>query len=83
MIYVMVRIDPMLAAIALAVVPVLYILTTICRRRLHERWTEFKSLESGAMSIIQEVLGALRTVKAFGREAAEQARFFARSRPLV
>jgi ATP-binding cassette subfamily B protein len=83
MIYVMARIDLMLAAIALAVVPVLYILTTICRQRVGGRWTEFKNLESSAMSIVHEVLGALRTVKAFGRETAEQDRFVTRSRLLV
>jgi ATP-binding cassette, subfamily B, bacterial len=83
MIYVMACIDQLLAAIALSVVPVLYALTTVCRRQLHERWTEFKNLESGTIAIVHEVLGALRTVKAFGREMAEQDRFVAKSSRLV
>jgi ATP-binding cassette, subfamily B, bacterial len=83
MLYVIARIDPMLAALALITVPVLYLLTTFSRQRLRKHWMEYKNLESGAMSIVHEVLGALRTVKAFGREAAERGRFFARSRPLI
>lgn len=83
MVYVIARIDLMLAAVALITIPVLYVLTTICRQRLHARWMEFKNIESGAISIIHEVLGALRTVKAFGRETAERKRFFARSTPLI
>jgi ATP-binding cassette, subfamily B, bacterial len=82
MIYVMTQIDISLAAVALFIVPVLYGLTTSCRKRLRTRWTEFKNVESGATSLVQEVLSALRTVKAFGREAAERDRFIARSTPL-
>jgi ATP-binding cassette subfamily B protein len=83
MIYVMARIDVWLAAIALIIVPVLYGLTTVCRKRLLVCWTDYKNLESGAMSLVQEVLGALRTVKAFGQEAAERDRLITRSRPLI
>jgi ATP-binding cassette subfamily B protein len=83
MMYVMARIDVWLAAIALIIVPVLYGLTTVCRKRLLVCWTDYKNLEAGAMSLVQEVLGALRTVKAFGREAAEQDRLIGRSQPLI
>ena len=83
MIYVISHIDWKLAVVASAIIPILYFLTTFCRRWLHDRWVEFKHLESSAMSLTQEVLGALRTVKAFGREVAERDRFFARSRRLV
>src|SRR5262249_46224608 len=38
------------------------------------------ALESSAASIVQEVLGALRVVKAFGREYYEQTRFTERAR---
>src|SRR2546421_347954 len=41
---------------------------------------EAKKLESSTMSIVQEVLGALRVVKAFGQEAREEERFIRRSR---
>src|SRR5256885_6085650 len=38
-----------------------------------------KKLESATQSIVQEVLGALRIVKAFGQEAREEQRFLGRS----
>src|SRR5207245_9283849 len=38
-----------------------------------------KELESGAMKVVHEVLGAVRVVKAFGREESEERRFTQRS----
>jgi ATP-binding cassette subfamily B protein len=83
MIYVTARIDIWLAAIALAIVPALYGLAATRRRRLRLRWAEYKQLESGTISLVQEVLGALRVVKAFGREDRERDQFVARSGALV
>lgn len=83
MIYVTARIDIWLAAIALAIVPALYGLAASRRRRLRLRWAEYKRLESGTISLVQEVLGALRVVKAFGREDRERDQFVARSGALV
>src|SRR5262249_4483629 len=40
---------------------------------------KLKGLESASMSVVQEVLGALRVVKAFGQEEREQERFVAKS----
>ena len=40
---------------------------------------EVKKLESGALSVVQEVLTGLRVVKAFGQEDREQERFVGRS----
>src|SRR5947208_9698408 len=39
-----------------------------------------KKLESSALAVVQEALGALRVVKAFGQEARETDRFLRRSR---
>src|SRR5438445_667785 len=39
-----------------------------------------KKLESSALAVVQETLGALRVVKAFGQEAHETGRFLHRSR---
>jgi ATP-binding cassette, subfamily B, bacterial len=69
----------LLALIALAVCPILLLLIQAARKRLRTRWHEVKRLESGAMSVVQEVLGALRVVKAFGREWHEYDRFRERS----
>lgn len=80
MIYVTFRIDWQLALVALAVSPVLYAVSQTYRLRLRAQTREVKKLESSAMSVIQEVLSALRVVKAFGMEWYEQNRYFHRSR---
>src|SRR5881392_575183 len=72
MIYVMTRIDWQLALIALAISPGLVVTGRIFRRRLRRHSREAKKLESSTMSIVQEALGALRVVKAFGQEAREE-----------
>jgi ATP-binding cassette, subfamily B, bacterial len=69
----------LLALIALAVCPILVLLIRASRKRLRTRWHKVKELESGAMSVVQEVLGALRLVQAFGREKHEHDRFRGRS----
>src|SRR2546428_2910161 len=79
MIYVMTRIDWQLALIALAISPGLVVTGRIFRRHLRRHSREAKKLESSTMSIVQEVLGALRVVKAFGQEAREEERFIHRS----
>lgn len=83
MIVVTTRIDPLLAVVALAICPVLYLLTVICRRRVRARWAELKAAESAAVGVVQEVLAALRTVKSFNREEQEGARFIRRADKLV
>lgn len=75
MLYVMVKIDAELALVALAVAPVLFLLTRASGKRLRDRWYEVKKSESSAMSVIQEALGAVRVVKAFGQEEREKERY--------
>ena len=79
MIWVMATIDWTLAVIALAVAPVLYALTGFSRRLVREEWSKVKEMESSAMSIVHEVLNAMRVVKAFGAEDFEQKRFLSHS----
>ena len=74
------RIDGGLALITLCVVPPLVLLSWRFRSRLRSRAREVKKLESGALSVVQEVLTGLRVVKAFGQEDREQERFVGRSR---
>ena len=75
MLYVMLRLDWQVALIALAVSPPLIIATRIYRPRLRRQSREVKRLESAAVSVAQEALGALRVVKAFGQEDREAGRF--------
>ena len=69
------RIDWQLALVALAISPALFIMNQHYRRRLRPQWHQVKQLETSALSIVQEVLGALRVVKAFGQEHREHERF--------
>jgi ATP-binding cassette subfamily B protein len=80
MIYVTARIDGGLALIALSVIPPLLVASWRFRERLRSRSRQVKQLESGALSVVQEVLTGLRVVKAFGQEDREQERFVGRSR---
>jgi ATP-binding cassette, subfamily B, bacterial len=79
MIYVTARIDMQLALVALAVTPPLLLAAGYYRRRMRAQSREVKLLESGALSVVQEVLTGLRVVKAFGQEDREQDRFVDRS----
>ncbi len=75
MVFIIVRIDWQLAAVALVVSPALFALATYYNRRMRARYREARRLESSAIRIVQEALGAFRVVKAFGREKSEQERF--------
>ena len=79
MIYVIVRIDPALAAVALVITPLLSLLSTASSRLVRRRSKKVKELDSSAMSVIQEVLGSVRLIKAFGQEDREHERFVRRS----
>lgn len=74
MLYITFRLDPMLASIALAISPVLFLVSRIYRRRMRSSSHALKHLESSSYSVIQEVLTSLRVVKAFGNEKREQER---------
>jgi ATP-binding cassette subfamily B protein len=80
MLYVSFRIDWQLALVALAISPILFGVARSYRRRLRQRSRQVKRLESQALGIVQEVLGALGVVKGFAQEEREQARFVAQAR---
>jgi ATP-binding cassette, subfamily B, bacterial len=65
--------------VALAVSPALFLVARAYRHRLRRQWGDAKKLESCAMSVVQEVLAAMRVVKAFGQENYEQERFICQS----
>jgi ATP-binding cassette subfamily B protein len=74
-----VSINAKLALIGLLVAPILAGLTYLYSRTLRRRWSEVQSVESSAFGVVQEVLGALRVVNAFGQEQRERERFLRQS----
>jgi ATP-binding cassette subfamily B protein len=75
MIYVTAHLDWHLALVATSIIPLLMIIPEIYERRMRGQYINVKELESSTLGIVQEVLSALRVVKAFGREEHEQERF--------
>src|SRR5207249_2951246 len=79
MIYVTARINWPLALVALSISPVLLLVSSLYRPLLRRQWREVKQFETFAFSVVQEVLAALRVVKAFAQEEREAERFMRRS----
>ncbi len=79
MIYITARISWQLALVIMTVAPLYFVLVALYREPLRSRWRDVASLESSAMSVVQEVLAAVRIVKAFGKENQEKERFMHRS----
>jgi ATP-binding cassette subfamily B protein len=79
MIIVTAKMDLELAVVALLITPVLFLLSLGCSRIVRKRSQTIKGLDSSAMSVIQEVIGSIRVIKAFGQEGREHARFVRRS----
>jgi ATP-binding cassette, subfamily B, bacterial len=73
------RLDPQLALVAIAIAPPLLLLNSAYRIRVRPRYRNVKRMESSALGVVQEALGAVRVVKAFGREDREEQRFRDRS----
>ncbi len=78
-VYVTARISWQLAAIALAIAPILFILSRVYTRRVRKRYHALKELESSSLGVLQDVLTAMRVVKAFGRERDEHDRYVRQS----
>src|ERR1051325_2614288 len=74
------RIDWHLTLVAVTISPILLLLSQAYRPRLRQQSRKTKDLEHSALAVIQEVLQALRVVKAFGREEQEEDRYVQRSR---
>jgi len=79
MIVVTARLDWQLALVGLTISPPLFLLSRSYRPRLRKQSRQVKKHESAALAIVQETLGALRVVKAFGQETKETKRFVGRS----
>jgi ATP-binding cassette, subfamily B, bacterial len=79
MIVVTARMDLMLALVALTITPALFFLSLGCSRIVRQRSETIKNLDSSALAVIQEVIGSIRVIKAFGQETREHDRFVRRS----
>lgn len=79
MIVVTARMDLLLSIVALLITPILFWLSLSCSRIVRKRSQTIKQLDSSALSVIQEVIGSIRVIKAFGQETREHARFVRRS----
>ncbi len=79
MLYVSARIDWGLALVAVAITPPLLAVLAVFRGRLRRRSREIRKLESASLGVVQEVLAAIRVVKAFGQADRERRRFVGRS----
>jgi ATP-binding cassette subfamily B protein len=79
MIGVMLFINWRFAVIAVGIMPVLLLLLKLSTSKLKKGWKKVKEDESLAISVVHEVLGSLRVVKAFGQEENEGRRFVSRS----
>lgn len=80
MLVVIARLDVQIALVALAVCPFLVWFFRRFSGMVRPRYRDLAGVESDAMTVVQEVLTALRVVKAFGRERREHERFLHRSR---
>jgi ATP-binding cassette subfamily B protein len=75
MVFVMARIDWLLALAAMGILPILYVLTQVYGRRLNLQWRQAKNLENSALSVVEEVMSSVRVVKAFAQEDREHQRY--------
>jgi ATP-binding cassette subfamily B protein len=75
MLYVTYRIDPYLALLTTAVVPVVYYSTTLYANRVEPQLLHVRRLEGENLSIVHEAMAMLRVIVTFGRERHEYDRF--------
>lgn len=68
-------IDWQLAVVAMVVTPLLIVVSRLYIKWIKPRYHGLKEVETTALKVVQEVLGQVRVVKAFGREEREQQRF--------
>jgi ATP-binding cassette subfamily B protein len=79
MLAILVKIDALLATLALLVVPFLYWLLRVYTSPLGERAESVKELESALSERLYETFSAIRVVKSFARERYEKDRFAGRA----
>jgi ATP-binding cassette, subfamily B, bacterial len=75
MFVVLVRLDPLLALLALTVVPPIYVSASYYARRIQPRVLDVRHRETQSMTMVHEIISMMRVVVAFGREGHEWRRF--------
>jgi ATP-binding cassette subfamily B protein/subfamily B ATP-binding cassette protein MsbA len=75
MFVVLVRLEPLLALLALTVVPPIYLSAGYYARQIQPRVVEVRHQESLSMTIVHEAMQMMRVIVAFGREGHEWRRF--------
>jgi ATP-binding cassette subfamily B protein/subfamily B ATP-binding cassette protein MsbA len=79
MLAVLAPLDPLLTAVSLAIVPLLFVLIGQFNRRIERVATQARDHDSEVYSVVQWGMGAIRHVQAFTKEAEEHRRFMAAS----
>jgi ATP-binding cassette subfamily B protein/subfamily B ATP-binding cassette protein MsbA len=75
MFWILVRLDPVLAAVSLAVVPFLCYSVRYYALRVQDRVLSVRNMEGESLSIVHETMSMLRVIVAFCREGHEYRRF--------
>ncbi|MGJ7031743.1 ABC transporter ATP-binding protein [Niabella hirudinis] len=83
MLAVMFSINATFSLMLLGVIPPLVLLIRKSATKWKRQWNAVKTSESSAMSVMNEVLGAIRIIKSFGRESIEAERFTDRANEVV
>ncbi len=79
----MIRVSFLLTAIALALFPVVAVATKVMGQITHRRFTKIQEFFSEISNSAQENFSGVRLVRAFAREATEEARFEERNREFL
>ena len=80
MISVMLRLDPMLTLLALAVCPALFVVIARLDGRITRAAGKFRESESEVFTVVQRAMSAMRLIQAFAREDEEHRRFMTANR---
>ncbi len=78
----MILVSPSLSLVALSVLPVVAITTSVVGRAVHRRFTRIQEFFSEVSAEAQENFSGARLVRAFAREAEEEARFDVKNQEL-
>jgi ATP-binding cassette subfamily B protein len=79
MTYVTASINWKFALVGLTILPFVLQASRVYRKQLKNQSRAVKKIESAALSVVHEVLGSVRVVRAFGQEEREHKRFIQRS----
>ncbi len=75
MLLVLIPLDPLLTAVSLTIVPILFVLIGLFNRKITEAATESRDRDSRVYSLVQWGMGSIKHVQAFTKEEEELARF--------